>query len=537
MQARGLRSAIPRRNAHHDIFECSFRVFHEHIEVAILCEPSGINQLELRLVARALCVFFAQLVVRECGVGIFVEELQIRTGRRLEQIVVILFDVLAVIAFLVGQSEKPFFQDAIFFIPQRQAQANVLMAIAKSRDAVFSPAIRAGARMIVRKIIPGVAVRAVILAHRAPLPLRQIRAPSFPVRHALGAGPQPLLFGCQRGFHAHPLSAMFGTVMIPGFVPGRRAPESSGGAQSRRTLLVAPAYWQAGRMHAYSGTQQCAPRIAIAWAPVAQLARDPPFSFSSRAYPAVACGNSQWDENNSLERNHRTVIAAWFARRRSFAARGSAACRRCRDGRDRAHVFSGQCVRPRFSISPGFLAGCRGAMAPGHFLPPLGGMGQLGLRRAAFYFLSAGLLDARSNSRFSAPVENGAGRLYLAGAVAGRIFDVAIHARMALAARSECRRDSLRSESVSLDHRVLPRRLRRAASERLAPAGILGRRASAARRLARPAISGRSVCADLAGERTRRGAGRLLVDATVFRRVHFASRQQAVASPRGVGGG
>jgi hypothetical protein len=43
--------------------------------------------------------------------------------------------------------------------------------------------------------------------------------------------------------------------MIPGFVPGKRAAEFSGGAQSRRTLPAAAAYWQARRLHAYSGTR------------------------------------------------------------------------------------------------------------------------------------------------------------------------------------------------------------------------------------------------------------------------------------------
>jgi len=57
---------------------------------------------------------------------------------------------------------------------------------------------------------------------------------------------------------------MFGTVTIPGFVLGRRATDLIGGAQSQRTLPVAAAYWQARRLHAYSGTNHYAPRVAIA---------------------------------------------------------------------------------------------------------------------------------------------------------------------------------------------------------------------------------------------------------------------------------
>src|SRR5579863_137613 len=125
------------------------------------------------------------------------------------------------IPLLVGQPEKALLQNGVLFIPQCQAEANMLVPIAETGDAVFSPAIRAGARMIVREIIPRVAIRAVVLAHRAPLPLRQIRTPALPMGHARGAGPQPLFFFSPRGFHAHPLSATPGMHFIASFVEAK----------------------------------------------------------------------------------------------------------------------------------------------------------------------------------------------------------------------------------------------------------------------------------------------------------------------------
>src|SRR5271170_4088633 len=53
MQPRRLGTAIPCGNADRNIFECDFRVFHENVEVAILREHPGINQLVLGLVPRA----------------------------------------------------------------------------------------------------------------------------------------------------------------------------------------------------------------------------------------------------------------------------------------------------------------------------------------------------------------------------------------------------------------------------------------------------------------------------------------------------
>src|SRR5271154_3280495 len=146
--------------------------------------------------ACALSVFGHELVVGKLRVRIFVEKLQGGTGGRGGQVVVILFDVLAVIAFPVGKAEEALFQDGIFFVPQRQRQANVLVAIAKSGDAVLSPAIGAGACMVMRKITPCVAIGAVIFADGAPLALGEVRAPTLPVGYAFTAGPQPLFFSC-----------------------------------------------------------------------------------------------------------------------------------------------------------------------------------------------------------------------------------------------------------------------------------------------------------------------------------------------------
>jgi hypothetical protein len=61
---------------------------------------------------------------------IFIEVLHIRVGRRAIEVEVIFFDVLAVIAFRVGQPEQPLFQDRILAIPKRQGEAQPLVVVA-----------------------------------------------------------------------------------------------------------------------------------------------------------------------------------------------------------------------------------------------------------------------------------------------------------------------------------------------------------------------------------------------------------------------
>src|SRR5579885_3223662 len=68
------------------------------------------------------------------------------------------------------------------------------MIVADAADAVFAPAVGAKMRMLEGKIIPGVSVGAIILADRAPLPLRQVRPPAPPMRLPPRGGDQAPFF-------------------------------------------------------------------------------------------------------------------------------------------------------------------------------------------------------------------------------------------------------------------------------------------------------------------------------------------------------
>src|SRR5262249_5177201 len=94
---------------------------------------------------------------------------------------VVLLDVLAVIAFLVRQPEQALLEDRIALVPQRDAQTQVLIAIAEPGNRVLAPAIGAAARMVERKVVPGVAVGGVVLANRHPGAVADVGPPALPV--------------------------------------------------------------------------------------------------------------------------------------------------------------------------------------------------------------------------------------------------------------------------------------------------------------------------------------------------------------------
>src|SRR6516165_6763472 len=106
-------------------------------------------------------------------------------GRRGVEIEVIFLDILSMVALVAGQAEGALLQDWIDAVPQRERQAEALLAVADAAHAVLVPAIGARAGLVVVEIFPGSPAGAVILAHRSPGALGEVRTPQAPVLPAL----------------------------------------------------------------------------------------------------------------------------------------------------------------------------------------------------------------------------------------------------------------------------------------------------------------------------------------------------------------
>src|SRR5262249_16097506 len=116
-------------------------------------------------------------------------------------------------------------QDRVALVPEREREAEALMVVRDAEDAVLAPAMHAGARVIVGERLPRLAVRGVVLAHRAPLSVGQVsppppplrlllppRPPPPPVSLLLARVPQPLSFRVHRLFS---LSVLVGVTEAP----------------------------------------------------------------------------------------------------------------------------------------------------------------------------------------------------------------------------------------------------------------------------------------------------------------------------------
>jgi hypothetical protein len=166
-----------------------------NVEVAIVVKDAGIEQFEFGIIRAAFEILLDQKIIRKLPLRVLVQHLQVRMGRRRIQIVVELFDILAVIAFAVVQPEQALFEDGILAIPHRKRKTKPLLVVAHAGDAVFAPAIGPAAGVIVRKIVPSLSIQAVVFAYGTPLPVAQVRTPSSPGLTAEAIFFHPLVFG------------------------------------------------------------------------------------------------------------------------------------------------------------------------------------------------------------------------------------------------------------------------------------------------------------------------------------------------------
>src|SRR5579884_1397864 len=175
------RAAIHSGDANQDVIEILLGVFSNDVEVPALVENTGVFEFVFGIVARSFAVLFDELLIWETRVRITIEALQVGVGGRGIEIIVNLFDILAVIAFFIGQAKEACFENGIFAVPEARGEAEILMVVANAENAVFGPAVGARARLIVREVGPGGSIRAVVLANGSPGAFRKIGTPAPPM--------------------------------------------------------------------------------------------------------------------------------------------------------------------------------------------------------------------------------------------------------------------------------------------------------------------------------------------------------------------
>ncbi len=88
------------------------------------------------------------------------------------------------VALRASQAKETLLQEWVAFVPESNGQAYVLKTVAHPPQAIFVPAVSPASSVFVGEVIPGLASGAVVLAHRAPGALAEVRAPMLPIGQA-----------------------------------------------------------------------------------------------------------------------------------------------------------------------------------------------------------------------------------------------------------------------------------------------------------------------------------------------------------------
>jgi hypothetical protein len=207
VQRRRVGPPVPGGDAHHDVLRRGLRVLDEDVEVAAVLEDPGVEQLVLGPARLPPLVLQDELRVRVRALRVLVEVLQVRVRRRGVEVEVRLLHVLAVVALGRHQAEEALLQDRVALVPEREAQAEDLVAVAEAREAVLPPAVGLAARVVVREVVPGRAVRAVVLADGAPRAIGHVRPPAPPGDEVAVQARQPFVLGGGRRLAGGPGAA------------------------------------------------------------------------------------------------------------------------------------------------------------------------------------------------------------------------------------------------------------------------------------------------------------------------------------------
>ena len=95
------------------------------------------------LVARPAAIRFDQITVGKLLLRILIEVYHVGVRRRAVEIKIAFLNVLAVVAFAVGQAKQTLFQDGVPAVPESESKAELLLVIGDSSEAIFTPAVGA----------------------------------------------------------------------------------------------------------------------------------------------------------------------------------------------------------------------------------------------------------------------------------------------------------------------------------------------------------------------------------------------------------
>ena len=149
--------------------------------ISVLVEHPCVQELVLRFGLATSAVLESQVLVWEGGLRVVVPPTVPRVAGHGIEIPPIFLRVLAVVGLGSVQAIEPLLQDRVPPVPEGEAEAHPLLDVREAGQAVLPPAVGTRPGVVVGKIVPGLAVGAVVLTNGAPLALAHVRPPPIPI--------------------------------------------------------------------------------------------------------------------------------------------------------------------------------------------------------------------------------------------------------------------------------------------------------------------------------------------------------------------
>src|SRR6266851_831626 len=140
MQWRASWSTVCGGHAEQDIVGIELGVLNDHIEIAVVVQDAGVEELVFWRQPATPSVGVYQVGVRERALRVLVEGSRIRMGGCAVKIEVVLLDVFTMVAFGARQSKQSLLEDWVRVVPQADRQAQSHLVVTPTQQTILPPA-------------------------------------------------------------------------------------------------------------------------------------------------------------------------------------------------------------------------------------------------------------------------------------------------------------------------------------------------------------------------------------------------------------
>src|SRR5438552_15440614 len=104
-------------------------ILDQNVEVTVVGKDASVKEFIFKFLPTAARVRLHEVIVWVCALRVLVKILHVRVSRGVIQVEVVFLYILAMIAFLVGETEHAFLQNGVMTIPEGKGETQALLLV------------------------------------------------------------------------------------------------------------------------------------------------------------------------------------------------------------------------------------------------------------------------------------------------------------------------------------------------------------------------------------------------------------------------